>query len=43
MIEKQIDHLEAEERRILEAASVTGAEFSALAVAAGLAEELAGA
>jgi predicted ATPase len=42
MIEKQIDHLEVEERRILEAASVTGAEFSALAVAAGLAEELAG-
>ena len=42
MIEKQIDHLEADERRLLEAASVTGAEFSALAVAAGLAEEIAG-
>src|SRR5678816_2824823 len=36
MIEKQVDHLDAEEQRTLEAASVAGAEFSALAVAAGL-------
>src|SRR5215831_4359810 len=36
MIEKQIDHLDADEQRTLEAASVAGAEFSALAVAAGL-------
>ena len=42
MIEKQIDHLDADDRRLLEAASAAGAEFSALAVAAGLAEEIAG-
>jgi DNA-binding winged helix-turn-helix (wHTH) protein/tetratricopeptide (TPR) repeat protein len=36
MIEKQIDHLDAEEQRTLEAASVAGAEFSTLALAAGL-------
>jgi predicted ATPase len=42
MIEKQIDRLEAEDRRILEAASATGAEFSALAVAAALAEDVPG-
>jgi predicted ATPase len=40
MIEKQIDHLEPEEQRTLEAASVAGAEFSTLAVAAGLDEPL---
>jgi predicted ATPase/DNA-binding winged helix-turn-helix (wHTH) protein len=39
MIEKQIDHLDAEEQRTLEAASVAGAEFSALAVAAALGED----
>ncbi|HTG72893.1 MAG TPA: AAA family ATPase, partial [Terriglobia bacterium] len=36
MIEKQVDHLDTEEQRTLEAASVAGVEFSALAVAAGL-------
>ena len=36
MIEKQLDHLTGEERRLLEAASVAGAEFLARAVAAGL-------
>jgi DNA-binding winged helix-turn-helix (wHTH) protein/predicted ATPase len=36
MIEKQIDHLSADEQRILEIASVAGAEFSILAVASGL-------
>lgn len=36
MIEKQIDHLDAEEQRILGAASAVGAEFSSLAVVAGL-------
>jgi predicted ATPase len=36
MIEKQIDHLDAAEQRILETASVAGSEFSALAVGAGL-------
>ena len=36
VIEKQLDHLDAREQRILEAASVSGAEFSAPAVAAGL-------
>jgi predicted ATPase/DNA-binding winged helix-turn-helix (wHTH) protein len=36
MIEKQIDHLNTEEQRILETASVAGAEFSTLAVVAGL-------
>jgi len=39
MIEKQIDHLEADERRTLETASVAGAEFSTLAVAAGLEQD----
>jgi predicted ATPase/DNA-binding winged helix-turn-helix (wHTH) protein len=39
MIEKQLDHLDANEQRTLEAASVAGAEFSTLAVAAGLAED----
>jgi predicted ATPase len=39
MIEKQLDHLDAEQRRTLEAASVAGAEFSAAAAAAGLAED----
>jgi len=39
MIEKQIDHLNAEEQRILETASVAGAEFSTLAVVAGLGVE----
>jgi DNA-binding winged helix-turn-helix (wHTH) protein/predicted ATPase len=36
MIEKQIDHLDAEEQRILGAASAVGAEFSSRAVVAGL-------
>jgi predicted ATPase len=36
MIEKQIDHLGAAEKRILETASVAGSEFSTIAVAAGL-------
>jgi predicted ATPase/DNA-binding winged helix-turn-helix (wHTH) protein len=39
MIEKQVNHLDAEERRTLEAASVAGAEFSTLAVAAALEED----
>jgi predicted ATPase len=39
MIEKQINHLDAEEQRTLEAASVAGAEFSTPAVAAGLGHE----
>jgi predicted ATPase len=39
MIEKQLDHLDAEELRTLEAASVAGAEFLALAVGAGLGED----
>ena len=39
MIEKQIDHLDADEQRTLEAASVAGAEFSTLAVVAGLGED----
>jgi DNA-binding winged helix-turn-helix (wHTH) protein/predicted ATPase len=39
MIEKQLDHLDAEQQRTLEAASVAGAEFSALAVAAALGED----
>ena len=39
MIEKQLDHLDPEEQRTLEAASVAGAEFSALAVVAGLEED----
>ncbi|HEU4391001.1 MAG TPA: AAA family ATPase [Blastocatellia bacterium] len=36
MIGKQIDHLDQHEQRALEAASVAGAEFSPLALAAGL-------
>jgi DNA-binding winged helix-turn-helix (wHTH) protein/predicted ATPase len=39
MIEKQVEHLDAEAQRTLEAASVAGAEFPTLAVAAGLVEE----
>src|SRR4030095_944104 len=39
MIEKQIDHLNAEEQGTLEAASVAGAEFSTLAVVAGLGDD----
>jgi predicted ATPase/DNA-binding winged helix-turn-helix (wHTH) protein len=39
MIEKQIDHLDAEEQRTLEVASVAGMEFSTLAIAAGLGED----
>jgi len=41
MIEKQIDHLDANEQRTLETASVAGAEFSTLAVVAGLDEDAA--
>jgi DNA-binding winged helix-turn-helix (wHTH) protein/predicted ATPase len=36
MIDKQVDHLDPEEQRILEAASVAGAEFSTFALAAEL-------
>jgi predicted ATPase len=39
MIEKQVDHLDAQKQRTLEAASVAGAEFSTLAVVAGLDED----
>jgi DNA-binding winged helix-turn-helix (wHTH) protein/predicted ATPase len=39
MIEKQVDHLDAEQQRTLEAASVAGVEFSAFAVVAGLGED----
>lgn len=39
MIEKQLNHLGADKRRTLEAASVAGAEFPAVAVAAGLGED----
>src|SRR5215813_4029678 len=39
MIEKQIDHLDLEKQRTLEAASVAGAEFSSLAVVAGSGED----
>src|SRR5262249_3246079 len=39
MIEKQFDHVGTNERRILEAASVAGAEFSVDAVAIGLRED----
>ncbi|MGH8601394.1 MAG: AAA family ATPase, partial [Gammaproteobacteria bacterium] len=41
MIEKQIGYLSKEEQRMLEAASVSGVEFSTLAVAAGLREDTA--
>jgi predicted ATPase len=40
MIERQLDRLSPEERRVLEAASVAGVEFSTAAVAAGLAENV---
>jgi predicted ATPase/DNA-binding winged helix-turn-helix (wHTH) protein len=39
MIDMQLDGLSTEEQRVLEAASVAGMEFSAAAVAAGLAQE----
>jgi predicted ATPase len=39
MIQKQIDHLDVEEQRTLEAASIAGTEFSIAAVAAGLEED----
>ena len=39
MIEMQLDHLDADQQRTLEAASVAGAEFSSLAVVAGLGED----
>jgi tetratricopeptide (TPR) repeat protein len=39
MIEKQVDHLDAEQQRTLETASVAGVEFSAFAVVAGLGED----
>lgn len=41
IIEAQIDRLDLEERRILEAASVAGMDFSAAAVAAGMNVEIA--
>ena len=40
MIDRQLDWLSAEEQRVLEAASVAGVEFSAAAVAEGLAQEV---
>ena len=40
MIEKQIDHLDVEEQRTLEAASIAGAVFSIAALAAGLEEDV---
>jgi DNA-binding winged helix-turn-helix (wHTH) protein/predicted ATPase len=39
MIEKQVEHLSASEQRTLETASVAGADFSTLLVAAGLLED----
>src|SRR5262249_22986005 len=39
MIDKQIDHLDVEEQRTLEAASIAGAEFSIAAVSGGLDED----
>jgi predicted ATPase/DNA-binding winged helix-turn-helix (wHTH) protein len=39
MLEKQFDHLDAEQQRTLEAASAAGAEFSTLALMAGLGED----
>ncbi len=39
MIEKQLDHLDGHEQRTLEVASVAGAEFSTLALVAGLGED----
>src|SRR5262249_26483071 len=41
MIEKQLDHLDGDQQRTLEAASVAGAEFSALAMLSVLGEDLA--
>jgi predicted ATPase len=40
MIEKHIDRLTSEEQRILEGASVAGMECSAVAISAGLAEDI---
>jgi tetratricopeptide (TPR) repeat protein len=40
MIERQLERLTPEERRIVETASVVGGEFTAAAVAAGLAEQI---
>ena len=40
MVERQLERLAAQARRVLEVASVAGAEFSAVAVAAGLGAEL---
>ena len=42
LIETQIDRLDARDQRLLEAASVAGAEFAAATVAAALEEELGG-
>jgi DNA-binding winged helix-turn-helix (wHTH) protein/tetratricopeptide (TPR) repeat protein len=39
-IEQQLDRLSTEEQRLLEAASVAGAEFSTATIAAGIVEEL---
>ncbi len=39
IIAKQLEHLDADEQRTLEAASVAGAEFSTLAVVAGMGED----
>jgi len=39
LIENQLDHLDAEQQRILHAASVAGTEFSTLAIAAGSGED----
>ena len=39
MIEKQLDHLDANKQRTLEVASVAGTEFSVLAVVTGLGED----
>ena len=39
IIEKQVDHLDLNQQRTLEAASVAGAEFSTIAVVAGLGED----
>src|SRR5678816_568372 len=39
LIEKQVDHLDANQQRMLEAASVAGAEFSTLALEAALGED----
>jgi len=39
MIDKQLERLTPQERRVVEAASVAGREFSTATVAAGLEEE----